>query len=280
MIASLRRIAGMTQRYWRLLVSSWPRVLELVYWPMMQILVWGTLQIYLSEQFSNFAQISGSLVGGVLLFDVLVRGQLGLSVTFLEEMWSNNLGNLLMSPLRPGELVASMLLMSSRSHLDRIGASLHRRVARLQFQRLSARSGLGAVLSQSPRDLMGDRIARLRARAALRRRRGKPRLVPRIRTFACVLRLLPRLRVAGMVAAALARAGANLRLRGLARHGVRKELSSGSHVARGVPERPLSGGGLLWLPATSQRRARLGIPSIQGRMRAHHRKEHRHDCGH
>jgi len=112
MIASLRRIAGMTQRYWRLLISSWPRVLELVYWPMMQILVWGTLQIYLSEQFSNFAQISGSLVGGVLLFDVLVRGQLGLSVTFLEEMWSNNLGNLLMSPLRPGELVASMLLMS------------------------------------------------------------------------------------------------------------------------------------------------------------------------
>ena len=60
MIASLRRIAGMPQRYWRLLVSSWPRVLELVYWPMMQILVWGTLQIYLSEQFSNFAQFRGT----------------------------------------------------------------------------------------------------------------------------------------------------------------------------------------------------------------------------
>jgi ABC-2 type transport system permease protein len=112
MIASLLRVAAMTQRYSLLLVSSWPRLLELVYWPMMQILVWGTLQLYLSERSSSFAQISGTLVGGVLLFDVLVRGQLGLSVTFLEETWSSNLGNLLMSPLRPVELVASMMVMS------------------------------------------------------------------------------------------------------------------------------------------------------------------------
>jgi len=112
MIASLLRVAAMTQRYLLLLASSWPRLLELVYWPMMQILVWGTLQFYLSERSSSFVEISGTLVGGVLLFDVLVRGQLGLSVTFLEETWSNNLGNLLMSPLRPVELVASMMLMS------------------------------------------------------------------------------------------------------------------------------------------------------------------------
>ena len=112
MIASLSRIVAMMHRYTLLLASSWPRLLELAYWPMMQIFVWGTLQLYLSEQFSSFAKISGTLVGGVLLFDVLVRGQLGLSVTFLEETWSNNLGNLLMSPLRPIELVAAMMAMS------------------------------------------------------------------------------------------------------------------------------------------------------------------------
>jgi ABC-2 type transport system permease protein len=112
MISSLARICAMLLRYWHLLRLSWPRLLELVYWPAMQMVVWGLLQLYLSEQFSSFAQISGTLVGGVLLWDVLLRGQLGFSVSFLEEMWSRNITNLMVSPLRPIEFVVSMMLMS------------------------------------------------------------------------------------------------------------------------------------------------------------------------
>ena len=41
------------------------------------------------------------LLGGVLLWDVVLRSQLGVSVSFLEEMWSRNLGHLFVSPLRP-----------------------------------------------------------------------------------------------------------------------------------------------------------------------------------
>ena len=35
---SWRRIAAMIQRYWYLLMSSWPRLLELIYWPALQII--------------------------------------------------------------------------------------------------------------------------------------------------------------------------------------------------------------------------------------------------
>jgi ABC-2 type transport system permease protein len=31
----------------------------------------------------------------------MFRSQLGLSISFLEEMWSRNLGNLFVTPLRP-----------------------------------------------------------------------------------------------------------------------------------------------------------------------------------
>jgi ABC-2 type transport system permease protein len=112
MISSLTRICGMTLRYWFLLRASWPRLLELVYWPTMQIIVWGLLQLYLSEQASTFAEISGTLVGGVLLWDVLLRGQLGFSISFLEEMWSRNIANLMTSPLRPLEFAVSLMVMS------------------------------------------------------------------------------------------------------------------------------------------------------------------------
>jgi ABC-2 type transport system permease protein len=102
----------MTLRYCYLLRSSWPRTLELIYWPAMQMLIWGFLQIYLSENQSSFAAISGTFVGAVLLWDVLFRGQLGFSISFMEEIWSRNIANLMISPLRPGELAASLMVIS------------------------------------------------------------------------------------------------------------------------------------------------------------------------
>ena len=52
------------------------------------------------------------LLGAVLLWDVLFRGQLGFTFTFLEEIWSRNVANLMMSPLQPAELAASLMAMS------------------------------------------------------------------------------------------------------------------------------------------------------------------------
>jgi ABC-2 type transport system permease protein len=107
-----RRIAAMVSRYVYLLRSSWPRLLELVYWPAVQMLMWGFLQLYLAQNAGYFARAGGTFIGAVLLWDILFRGQLGFSVSFLEEMWSRNLANLMMSPLKPIEFVLSMMTMS------------------------------------------------------------------------------------------------------------------------------------------------------------------------
>jgi ABC-2 type transport system permease protein len=52
------------------------------------------------------------LLSAVLLWDVLFRGQLGVSVSFFEEMWSRNLGHLFVSPLRAHELIVALMTMS------------------------------------------------------------------------------------------------------------------------------------------------------------------------
>jgi ABC-2 type transport system permease protein len=109
---STRRVAAMVRRYWYLLSSSWPRILDLIYWPTVQMLMWGFLQTYVSQQAGFFAQAAGVFIGSVLLWDILFRGQLGFSISFLEEMWARNLGNLMMSPLRPLEFVAALMIMS------------------------------------------------------------------------------------------------------------------------------------------------------------------------
>jgi ABC-2 type transport system permease protein len=109
---SPNRIFAMVLRYWYLLRSSWPRLLELIYWPAVQMLMWGFLQLYVSENAGFFAKAGGTFIGAVLLWDILFRGQLGFSISFLEEMWARNMGNLMMSPLRPGEFIAALMIMS------------------------------------------------------------------------------------------------------------------------------------------------------------------------
>ncbi|MDI3469354.1 MAG: Efflux ABC transporter, permease protein [Pseudolabrys sp.] len=109
---SFHRVGAMVRRYWYLLRSSWPRVLDLIYWPTVQMLMWGFLQLYLSQKTGFFAQAGGVFIGAVLLWDILFRGQLGFSISFLEEMYSHNLANLMMSPLCPVEFIAALMTMS------------------------------------------------------------------------------------------------------------------------------------------------------------------------
>ncbi len=109
---SAARVGAMMLRHFYLMRSSWPRLLELIYWPLVQMLMWGFLQTYLNQHSGFIAAAGGTLIGAILLWDVLIRGQLGLSVSFLEEMWSRNMANLLISPLGPGEFVAALMAMS------------------------------------------------------------------------------------------------------------------------------------------------------------------------
>ncbi|HZQ13364.1 MAG TPA: ABC transporter permease [Pseudolabrys sp.] len=111
---SVKRVSAMVRRYWYLLRSSWPRILDLIYWPTVQMLMWGFLQMYVSQNAGGgpFVRAAGVFIGAVLLWDILFRGQLGFSISFLEEMYSHNLANIMMSPLRPVEFISALMIMS------------------------------------------------------------------------------------------------------------------------------------------------------------------------
>jgi len=106
------RVFAMLLRYLYLLRSSWPRALELVYWPTIQMVLWGFMSQFLLTNSTWVARAFGVLIAAVLLWDVLFRSQLGVSMSFLEEIWARNLGHLFVSPLRPYEWVLSLVAMS------------------------------------------------------------------------------------------------------------------------------------------------------------------------
>lgn len=108
----LVRIFALVVRYFYLIKTSVTRILELMYWPTFQMILWGLISKHLAGSNDTVVQIGGALISGVLLWDILFRSQLGFSLSFLEEIWSRNLGQLFVSPLRPLEMVLSLMTIS------------------------------------------------------------------------------------------------------------------------------------------------------------------------
>ena len=109
---SAGRMGAMVLRYLYLLRGSWPRIAELIYWPTMQVILWGFITKFFVTHSSWLAQAGGVLIAGVLLWDVLFRSQLGVAVSFLEEVWARNVGQLFVTPLQPYELMLSLATIS------------------------------------------------------------------------------------------------------------------------------------------------------------------------
>jgi len=110
-MGSLHRVAALLLRYFYLLRSSWPRLLEIAYWPTIQMIIWGFTSVYFSGS-SPKLTAGGILISAVLVWDSLFRSHISYTLSFLEEMWSRNLANLFVSPLRSWELILALATIS------------------------------------------------------------------------------------------------------------------------------------------------------------------------
>lgn len=129
MNASLTRIYAIWLRHIYILSRSIPRLLEIMYWPSVQMIMWGFVSRFFAMRgggdLSTLDMALGTLLGAVLLWDVLFRTQIGLSISYLEEVWARNMGHLFVSPLRPSEWVAAMMLVSlARAMIGIVPAAL------------------------------------------------------------------------------------------------------------------------------------------------------------
>jgi ABC-2 type transport system permease protein len=123
LVASARRVRALIRRHAYLLLKSWPRLVSMAYYPTVTMVLWAFLTVYLKPTSNFLKDAPGFFIGAVLLWDVLFRGQLGVSLTFIEEMYSRNLGNLFVSPLRLGEFIAGQLTMSVLRTLIGVGGA-------------------------------------------------------------------------------------------------------------------------------------------------------------
>ena len=109
---NLNRIIAYNTRHIFLFKRSLPRLMEIFYWPILDLLVWGFISVYLNQYKGTLPDFIAFFIGALILWDVLFRSQQGISVSFLEDMWSRNLLNVFVSPISAVEYVCSLLLIS------------------------------------------------------------------------------------------------------------------------------------------------------------------------
>ncbi len=121
--ASARRVRALIRRHAYLLLKSWPRMASTVYYPTVTMILWAFVTVYLKPTADFLRDAPGLFIGAVLLWDVLFRGQLGVSLTFVEEMYARNVANLFVSPLRFSEFVTGQIVLSALRALIGVGGA-------------------------------------------------------------------------------------------------------------------------------------------------------------
>ena len=114
------RIRALILRHLFLYRRSLPRLMEIFYWPLLDLVVWGFITVYLNQFKSGLPSIVAFFIGALILWDILFRAQQGITISFLEEIWSRNLMNIFASPVKPGEFLAAIMTIS----LCKVGAVL------------------------------------------------------------------------------------------------------------------------------------------------------------
>jgi ABC-2 type transport system permease protein len=104
----LYRVYALFLRHFYLIKSSFPRILDLIYWPTIQIILWGFISKFFTMHSDFYNHTAGIILSAAILYDFLFRSSISFNMLFLEEIWSRNFTNLFIAPLKVSEIIAAL----------------------------------------------------------------------------------------------------------------------------------------------------------------------------
>ena len=105
---SWNKIFALSLRHIYLIKGSFPRILDLIYWPTIQILLWGFISKFFTLNSTFYENTVGIILSAAILYDFLFRSSISYNMMFLEEIWSRNFTNLFIAPIKLSEIIAAL----------------------------------------------------------------------------------------------------------------------------------------------------------------------------
>ena len=105
------RMRAIARRHAYVLARSPHRLFDVTLWPLVDALLFGALATYVGGgNATGGGRAAGYLVAGIVLWHVVYQSQISVSTGLLEETWSRNLLNVMVTPLREVEYVGGVAL--------------------------------------------------------------------------------------------------------------------------------------------------------------------------
>ncbi|MFL2852944.1 MAG: ABC transporter permease [Candidatus Pelagibacter sp.] len=102
------KIFALSLRHIYLIKGSFPRILDLIYWPTIQIFLWGFISKFFTLSSTYYNNTVGIILSAAILYDFLFRSSISYNMMFLEEIWSRNFTNLFIAPIKLSEIIAAL----------------------------------------------------------------------------------------------------------------------------------------------------------------------------
>ncbi len=105
---NINRIYALFLRHIYLITGSLPRIIDLIYWPSIQIFLWGFISKFFTINSDYYSNTAGVILTAAILYDFLFRSSISYNIMFLEEIWSRNFTNLFITPIKISEVIISL----------------------------------------------------------------------------------------------------------------------------------------------------------------------------
>ena len=107
---NFNKIYALGLRHLYLISNSFPRIIDLIYWPTVQIFLWGFISKFFTLNSEYYSNTVGVILTSAILYDFLFRASISFNMMFLEEIWSRNFTNLFIAPIKISEIITSLTL--------------------------------------------------------------------------------------------------------------------------------------------------------------------------
>jgi ABC-2 type transport system permease protein len=104
------RVLAISRRQAYVLQRAPQRWFDVVVWPVVDAILFGAIGVYFGQQAGTAAAGAAFLLAGIILFHVVFQAELSVATGFLEETWSRNLLNLMVTPMTELEYGAGVAL--------------------------------------------------------------------------------------------------------------------------------------------------------------------------
>jgi ABC-2 type transport system permease protein len=88
------------------------RVMDMLYWPILDVFLWGFLTVYLARSSNLKPGLITFLLGSAILWGVFRAFQRDMTIGLLSDLWSRNLGNMFSTPLTISEYMTALVAVN------------------------------------------------------------------------------------------------------------------------------------------------------------------------